>query len=50
MRYFMNISHLEIRSCFKEISEKNKLKYEARAKIAKAMAHASRLLMLDLRR
>ncbi len=30
------------------ISNKSKLKYEARAKIAKAMAHPSRLLMLDL--
>lgn len=30
------------------ISEKSKLRYEARAKIAKAMAHPSRLLLLDL--
>ncbi len=30
------------------ISDKDKLRYEARAKIAKAMAHPSRLLMLDL--
>jgi ArsR family transcriptional regulator len=27
---------------------KNKVRYEARAKIAKALAHASRLLILDL--
>jgi ArsR family transcriptional regulator len=30
------------------MNKKNRKRYEARAKIAKAMAHPSRLLMLDL--